>query len=239
MAEIPQTQGSGGMNETLQREEVPFISVLTFVVWTLVCTVTTIGFVVPYVRPHAPGKNDVPITAETLQVELSSDPLPVAFAEPPKTPNPPPLSQPPANLQELPTLTPVAEPSVVAFALPVEGPVQIVAAKAAAYLPPAEIAKSDALATATAPQQLVYGEGEGKQPAPEYPYRARQEGQEGVVKVRFTVGENGRVLSAEAASPSPWSMLNQSAVRVVRERWRFRPGMMRVYEVSIKFQLTR
>jgi periplasmic protein TonB len=225
------------MNPTFETKEVPFIPVLTFVLWMLVCIVATIGLVVPYVRPRASEKKEVSITAETLQVELSSDR--VAFAEPPKTPNPPPLSQPVPNLQTLPTLTPVAEPSVVAFALPVEGPVQIVAAKAAAYVAPAELAKSDAPASATAPapQQLVYGEGEGKQPAPEYPYRARQEGQEGVVKVRFTVGENGRVLSAEAASSSLWPMLNQSAVRVVRERWRFRPGAIRVYEVSIKFQL--
>jgi len=228
------------MNSKLQTE-VSFISVLTFVLWTLVCAVTTIGFVVPYVRPRAVEKKDVPITAETLHVELTSDPLPVAFAEPAKSPEPPPLTQPIGKIQEIPSLTPVAEPSVVAFALPVEGPVQIVAAKAAAYVAPAEIAKPNTPAPSAtpAPQQLIYGEGEGKQPAPEYPYRARQEGQEGTVKVRFTVGENGRVLAAEAASPSPWSMLNQSAVRVVRERWRFRPGPMRFYEVSIKFQLTR
>jgi protein TonB len=90
-----------------------------------------------------------------------------------------------------------------------------------------------------APQQLTYGQGEGRQPAPEYPYRARREGQEGVVKVRFSVGDDGRVLSAEAASPSPWPILNESAVRVVRERWRFRAGPLRNYEVAIRFQLSR
>lgn len=227
------------MSAKFQGKEVPLVAVFTFVLWVLVCSVTTIGFVVPYVRPRAVEKHEVPITAETLHVELTSDPLPVAFAEPAKLPEPPPLAQPIEKVQDVPSLTTVAEPSVVAFALPVEGPVQIVAAKAAAYVAPAEIAKPAAAVPAAAPQELVYGQGEGKQPAPEYPYRAKQEGQEGVVKVRFTVGENGRVLAAEAATPSAWPMLNQSAVRAVRERWRFRPGAMRVYEVAIKFQLTR
>ena len=227
------------MNSKFQNVEAPFISVLTFVLWTLVCTITVVGVAVPYVRPRAIEKKEMPITAETLHVELTSEPLPVAFAEPAKSPEPPPLSLPIDKVQEVPSLTPVAEPSVVAFALPVEGPVQIVAAKAAASIAPTEVANPAAALPAAAAQQLIYGEGEGKQPAPEYPYRARQEGQEGTVKVRFTVGENGRVLAAEAASPSPWSILNQSAVRVVSERWRFRPGPVRVYEVSIKFQLTR
>ena len=90
-----------------------------------------------------------------------------------------------------------------------------------------------------APQQLTFGQGDGRQPAPEYPVRARREGQEGTVKVRFLVGEDGRVLTAEAAAQSPWPMLNDSALRVVRERWRFRAGTLRNYEVAIRFQLTR
>jgi protein TonB len=139
---------------------------------------------------------------------------------------------------ETPSFTAVADARLVEFALPVEGPVRLVEVKAAAFAAPAEPVKTNAPAQfVPPPQQLVYGQGEGRQPAPEYPYRARREGQEGVVKVRFLVGEDGRVLSAEAPAPSPWPMLNDSALRVVRERWRFRAGTVRNYEVAIKFQL--
>jgi TonB family protein len=60
-----------------------------------------------------------------------------------------------------------------------------------------------------------------------------------VVTIRFSVGEDGRVISAEAVSPSPWSMLNDAALRVVRGRWRFREGSPRLYEVAIRFELTK
>jgi hypothetical protein len=34
-------------------------------------------------------------------------------------------------------------------------------------------------------------------------------------------------------------LLNRAALRVVRERWRFSPGAIRVYEVSIRFELKK
>lgn len=88
-------------------------------------------------------------------------------------------------------------------------------------------------------QTLTYGQGEGRQPAPEYPRQAVREGQEGTVRVRFTVGESGRVLAAEAIDPCPWPLLNEAALRAIRERWRFRSGAPRAYEVSIRFALAR
>jgi TonB family protein len=88
-------------------------------------------------------------------------------------------------------------------------------------------------------QPLVFGEGEGRQPAPEYPRQSVREGQEGVVVVRLSVDESGRVQFAEAVSPSPWALLNESAVHTVRDRWRFRAGPPRLYDVAIRFELTR
>ena len=88
-------------------------------------------------------------------------------------------------------------------------------------------------------QTLIYGEGEGKQPKPVYPEQANRGGQEGTVVVRFSVGPNGRVLAAEAISPSPWGALNREALRTIREQWRFQPGPVRLYEVAIRFQLTK
>ena len=92
---------------------------------------------------------------------------------------------------------------------------------------------------AASPQRLTYGQGEGRQPAPEYPLAARREGQEGTIIVRLTVGEDGRVLAAEALSASPWPLLNEAALHAVRERWRFRDGPTRVYDVAIRFELSK
>ena len=115
---------------------------------------------------------------------------------------------------------------------------RIVEAKQAAYVAPAP--ENRPVAVAAPPvQRLVHGQGEGRQPAPDYPPQAQRAGQEGVVRVRFSVGENGRVIAAEAAEPSPWGLLNTAAVRTVRERWRFQAGVVRLYEVSIRFEIRK
>jgi TonB family protein len=88
-------------------------------------------------------------------------------------------------------------------------------------------------------QVIAYGQGEGRQPAPVYPWQAAREGQEGMVTVRFSVGENGRVLGAEAVTPAPWPLLNAAALGAIKERWRFQPGPARLYEVAIRFELKR
>ena len=90
-----------------------------------------------------------------------------------------------------------------------------------------------------APQTLVYGQGEGIQPAPRYPTRAKAAGQQGTVLVRFTVGEDGRVLTAEISRPSPWPLLDEEALRTVRHQYRFQPGRFRFYEIGIRFELGR
>jgi TonB family protein len=98
---------------------------------------------------------------------------------------------------------------------------------------------AESAVSAPALQVIAYGEGEGRQPAPVYPRQAVREGQEGVVTVRFSVGENGRVLGAESVTPAPWPLLNAAALRAVKERWRFQPGPARLYEVAIRFELKR
>jgi TonB family protein len=85
-------------------------------------------------------------------------------------------------------------------------------------------------------QRLTYGQGEGQQPAPEYPLEADIAGQHGSILVRFTIGEDGRVTSAEATQPCPYPLLNQSAVRTIREEWRFKPGPVRIDEIIIEFK---
>lgn len=213
--------------------------VLTLVLWLGCSVVSVLGLTMPYVRPLMAKAQPEPVQVEMLNVELTSEPMP-DLAPPVATSlaTPPPadaVAQP-----QLPQPMAVALPSpAVAFAVPVEGATRIVAAAQASYNTSA-VLKNDAPAPAALPvQTLTYGQGAGKQPAPEYPWRAQSEGQEGVVNVRFTVAENGRVLAAEAVIPSPWPMLNDSAVRTIRNRWRFSPGKPRAYEVAIRFVLPK
>lgn len=175
-----------------------------------------------------------------LAVELTDDSLPVRAETPPARPaleTPPPLA--PWDAPALSAVLEVAAPEAgVAFPLPVTGPVQVVATERAIYTRPGE-APSEIAVPSGPPVvlPLVYGQGEGRQPKPEYPRQALRERQEGTVVVRFTVGTNGRVHEAALGEGSPWPLLNDSALRVIRDRWRFANGGVRVYDVAIRFEL--
>lgn len=215
------------------------VQVATLVLWLGCLSVGALGLLWTYPRPVAPAKIPPPVVAEVLHVELTHDPLPPPDVSPAGANTPPPL-QPMAAAPSAPALAVVAEPSAaVAFALPVEGATRVVPLSEAGHARSSAPAESTAPAAATGVQSLTYGQGEGKQPAPRYPVRARNAGQEGTVVVRFSVGENGRVLDATAATPSPWPLLNDEAVRTVRELWRFRPGAVRLCEVAIHFSLRK
>jgi TonB family protein len=206
------------------------ISVFTLVLWSICLLVGVLGFILHYQRPHAPIR-DQPILAQQLEVELAQD-LPPPAAVPPDPLTPPP---PPDELNQPQVVQPiaVAQPSpAVAFALPIEGPTRVVDARRAEYVRPAQV-------TNQVVQRLVFGEAEGKQPAPDYPRTARRLRQEGIVVVRFTVGTDGRVVAAEAAQRSPWPLLDEAALTTVKERWRFKGGPIRVYEVSIRFEMEK
>jgi periplasmic protein TonB len=206
------------------------VGVFTLVLWLGCLLIGGLGFALHYSYPRPPQAQPPPVKVEMLEVKLTDNPQP-----------PPESSQnlavtDPSTQPQIPQPIAVAQPSpAIAFTLPVKGPVHVVEASKAAY----SQSISPATATAPAPQRLTFGEGEGKQPAPDYPRRAQQEGQEGGVLVRFTVAENGHVAAAQTLEPCRWPLLNQSALRVVKERWRFSPGPLRVYDVQIRFVLTQ
>lgn len=217
------------------------LGVLTLVLW-LACTVVgLLGFALPYTRPRPFAPPEEPVLVQQLKVELTQDPLPPPDSVAPPTdlltpPVPPDALAPPPMPQPI----AVAQPnSAIAFALPVEGPTRIVETKRADYVQPMATNVSAASAPSSIAQPLTFGQGEGKQLAPEYPRQAVRQKQEGVVVVRMLVNPDGRVISAEAVSPSPWPLLNESALRTVRDRWRFRSGPQRLYEVPIRFELTK
>jgi protein TonB len=69
---------------------------------------------------------------------------------------------------------------------------------------------------------------------PVYPPKALSRGQEGEVRVRFTVDTAGRVAAAQVVSATPPDVFDQAAVDAVR-KWRFEPVMRdgRPIEASI------
>jgi protein TonB len=222
------------------REESALICVMTCVLWIVCALVGAAGLLMPYQRPVPPAKTPPPVTAELISVQLTSDPLP-AFKAAPASQNPlPPALPTPAAIPPTPPMAAVAAPSpLIAFSGPAELATQIVAADQASFRAVDTSHSSSSAPALPEVQQLTFGQGEGKQPAPEYPRQSLREGQEGIVTVRMTVREDGRVIRANATVPSPWPLLNEAAVRVVKNRWRFSPGPPRAYEVAIRFQLSK
>jgi TonB family protein len=76
----------------------------------------------------------------------------------------------------------------------------------------------------------------GRMPAPRYPSEARSKGQTGTVLIEFTVDPSGRVSTAHIATPCPWSVLNEEALRAVRN-WKFPPGSVMTFKKPIVFKL--
>lgn len=222
-----------------ENAEVTLTSTLTAALWMGCAAVGVIGVLVPYAQSQPLSKSETVIQAERIHVELGSKDFVPSFEPIAKIENaaPPPTAV-TLPIPSAPSLVAVAAPnSAVAFELPVAGPVTIVETKAAAYSAPAREAVVAEPQIAAIP--LTFGIGEGKQPAPDYPPRAIFERQEGVVLVEFTVGQDGRPISAEFASASPWPLLNESAIKTVRNKWRFAPGPIRRYEVPINFKLKK
>jgi TonB family protein len=229
------------MEATLQapsRSEISLTSIFTATLWIFCAVVGVIGIVIPYQNAVAKKAALPAIQAEILNVELTNEPLPPAQESSRATSQvlAPPTAPKQVAIQSAPALTPVAAPSAaIAFALPVKGPTRVVEASEAAYSAPAQNGNADQLPVST----LTFGRGEGKQQAPTYPPRALKEGQEGLVRVQFTVGADGRTMAAEVSAGSPWPLLNEAALKVIRESWRFSPGAIRRYEVPIHFKIRK
>lgn len=204
------------------------LQVLTLVLWLTWVVIGVIGLALSEEHPQeTPAKAPMPpLQAELLDVELTQEPI--AVPESPPADASPPL---PA-MAEPPALPAVALPSpAIAFAVPVEGPVRVVDSKLA------NLARVPIAARPVA--ELITNEVGERQPKPDYPTDALWQGQEGVVGIRFTVTPDGKVLSAEVFSPSPWPLLNQAALRVVRVLWRVPPGNNPLKEVFITFKINR
>ena len=103
--------------------------------------------------------------------------------------------------------------------------------------------KLAALDTTGAPDTEPGFNGHGlSNPAPKYPYRARQLGQEGRVVLRVQVDASGRVTDITLHKSSGHRRLDTAAIKTVR-KWKFVPATRRgikvagVVEVPVRFSL--
>jgi TonB family protein len=87
------------------------------------------------------------------------------------------------------------------------------------------------------PVVLDAAEMAGRQPWPEYPYECLRRRESGVVRVVFEVGESGAVRRARAVDTSGCHRLDEAATETILRRWEFPAGDVRLYEISIHFQL--
>jgi len=198
--------------------EVGLLPIFTLVLWLSCMAVGLVGLL--YSPSRSPPPTTQPTTVPiTMDVSVVDEPMVAADVEPQPSPSPPEMSSP-----DLPPVQAVVLPNpAIAFAVPTDAPVR--ASRIPIALPTVH--------------HLVFGQGEGQQPQPEYPSEAAMAGQQGTVVVMFTVNESGRVVEAHASNPSPWPLLNNSAIQTIRQSWRFPPGPRRAYEVAIQFLLTQ
>jgi len=241
-------------------QDAPILPIVTLVLWSLCFLVGLLGLLLHYPALNVAAPATAPVQTQLVNVQLDKQPTPPPEEmPPPKMGNPSPDIAAPAAPQAISvpetTAIAVASPSPsISFAVPVEGLTTLVDANQAAHSGPLRRSAAPQNSSAnTGPggvpggtgsgvaaptvTRLTLGEGEGKQPPPEYPREAALAGQEGTVTVRFTVDAAGHVTSTTVSQPSHWPLLNRAATAAIKDTWHFTPGPPREYEVPIEFQL--
>ncbi len=168
------------------------------------------------------------------------DVVPVIFTPPPEQPKTQPEVKPdePQEPQDTPLDTPqvvtvvaAVDSPAVAFAVPVKGAVAVVAARYATPPPPVNY---------TPPQPVKFDPNaatEGSYPPPNYPIMALRNRYQGTVTVEIKVDASGKVTSATVENTSGYGLLDEAALSVVKNRWRFPPGQVRWYVWPCQFVL--
>jgi TonB family protein len=137
----------------------------------------------------------------------------------------------PLDTPQVATVVAAADPSTVAFAVPVEGAVVVAPARFATAPPPIN----------TAPPKPTFfdpnANSGGNTPPPEYPIQAQRRGYQGTVTIEFIVDGSGAITSAKVQKGSGYPVLDEAALRTVKDRWRFPPGQPRYYYVPLVFNL--
>jgi len=125
----------------------------------------------------------------------------------------------------------------IRFAVPVVGVTNVVTTAALASPPPPTVTQKPQSAPSGPVRFNPRAVGEGYFPQPDYPPLAIRSQQQGTVEIRIKVDAAGLVTSAEVQKSSRFSLLDDAALRVVKNRWRFPAGAVRDYLWPCVFQL--
>src|ERR1051326_981605 len=150
---------------------------------------------------------------------------PVIFTPPEDQPKPEPEVQPdePApqdTVIDTPQVVTVAAPAdaAVAFAVPVQGAVAV-AKEARLATPPPPVTH-----IVTGPTKFdPNAKDGGSYPAPEYPTIAQAHQYQGTVTLEILVDEAGKITSVKVRKSSGYTMLDDAALKKVKDHWRFQP----------------
>lgn len=169
-----------------------------------------------------------------------SEPVPVVFTQPDEPPKPEPEAKPdeeqpqdaPTEAPQVVTVVAAADPSSVAFAVPVQGAVAIAPAAHLAT-PPPPVNQAPPRAVQFNPATA----GGGSFPDPRYPALAMRNHYQGTVIVEFVVDESGRLTSVKLQKSSGYPVLDEEALETVKNRWRFTSGQAGYFFKPFAFQL--
>jgi protein TonB len=169
------------------------------------------------------------------------DVVPVIFTPPEEPPTTEPESKPdesqpqdtPADTPQVVTVVAAADPSSVAFSVPVQGAVAVAVADAVHLAtPPPPVNQAPPRAVQFNPN---VSDG-GSYPPPSYPGAALRNHYAGTVTIEIMVDASGAILEAKAFKSSGYTVLDEAALDIVKRRWRFPPGLPRLYHWPCIFQ---
>ena len=169
------------------------------------------------------------------------DAVPVIFTPPEEPPKvepeikPDETDQPQNTTEETPqvmTVVAAADPSAVAFAVPVQGAVAIAPAAHLAT-PPPPVTHAPPPATKFNP---AVADG-GSYPPPQYPGLALRNHYQGTVTIAIQVDPTGKITEAKVQKSSGFAALDEAALDAVKSHWHFPPGTERNYYWPCVFQL--
>ena len=166
--------------------------------------------------------------------------VPVIFTPPEEQPKPPPEAKPdeaepedkPLDTPQIAAVVAVQNSPSVAFSVPVEGAVATVRDARYATAPP-----PGNRVLATPVRFNPNATDGGSYPAPSYPGVALRNRYEGTVTIELMVDPSGTVTAAKIQKTSGFTVLDDAALSVVKNRWRFPPGSARYFFWPCTFQL--
>jgi protein TonB len=186
------------------------------------------------------GLKEPPVIKKDLTEVV--DPVPVVFTPPEEQPKPTveekqeePEQVQATDVETVQVVTIVAPADAkVAFPVEVKGPVMV--AKEARLATPPPLVNTP---PPSRPQQFIPNASNdaGSYPPPLYPTSAQRSKSQGTVMVEIKVDPTGTITSVAVQKSSGFSILDEAAMSVVKNRWRFPPGPARWLVWPCEFKL--